>query len=237
MVTTDVAGLYPSIPHQTSLKALRAALDKTKTHKVPTGKLVKMAEFVLTNNYFQFSDEVYQQIPGTATGTKFAPPYACIFMDQVESKFLQTQKFEPLVWFRYIYDIFLIWTHGENHLKNCMMEFNNFNPNIKFTYEFSKASVNFLDLSVKLSDGKLQISLYVKPADRSQYFLFQASHPEHTKRSIVYSPTLRVSRTCSQEEDYKNYCYQMKSWSLRRSYLKHLIDTETRKVKFKSREN
>ena len=87
-----MAGLYPSIPHQTGLKALRAALDKTKTHKVPTGKLVKMAEFVLKNNYFQFSDEVYQQIPGTATGTKFAPPYACIFMDQVESKFLQTQK-------------------------------------------------------------------------------------------------------------------------------------------------
>ena len=56
-----------------------------------------MAEFVLKNNYFQFSDKVYQQISGTAIGTKFAPPYACIFMDQVESKFLQTQKFQPLV--------------------------------------------------------------------------------------------------------------------------------------------
>ena len=29
-------------------------------HKVPTGKLVKMAEFVLKNNYFQFSDKVCQ---------------------------------------------------------------------------------------------------------------------------------------------------------------------------------
>ena len=118
-----------------------------------------------------------------------------------------------------------------------MMEFNNFNPNIEFSYEFSEASVNFLDLNVKLSNGKLQISLYVKPADRSQYFHFQSSHPEPTKRSIVYSQTLRVSRTCSQEEDYKNYCNQMKSWFLRRSYLEHLIDTEMRKVKFKSREN
>ena len=49
------------------------------------GKLVKMAEFVLKNNYFQFSDKVYQKISGTAIGTKFAPPYACIFMNQVES--------------------------------------------------------------------------------------------------------------------------------------------------------
>ena len=51
---------------------------------------------------------MYQQILGTALGTKFAPPYACIFMDHVEDKFLQTQKFQPLVWFRYIDDIFLL---------------------------------------------------------------------------------------------------------------------------------
>ena len=204
LVTADVVGLYPSIPHQAGLEALREALDKRKTHKVPTSKLIKMAEFVLKNNYFQFSDKVYQQISGTAIGTKFAPPYACIFMDQVESKFLQTQKFQPLVWFRYIDDIFFIWTHGEKSLKKFMMEFNNFNPNIKFTYEFSEASINFLDLSVKLFNGKIQTSLYVKPTDHHQYFHFQSSHPKHTKNSIVYSQTLRVSRACSQEEDYKN---------------------------------
>ena len=146
MVTAVVVGLYPSVPHQAGLEALREALDKRKKHKVPTGKLVKIAEFVLKNNYFQFSGKVYQQIPETAIDTKFAPPYACIFMDQVESKFLQTQKFQTLVWFRYIEDIFFIWTHGENSLKNFMIELNNFNPNFKFTYEFSEASINFLDL-------------------------------------------------------------------------------------------
>ena len=161
LVTADVVGLYPSIPHQAGLEALREALDKMKTYEVPTRKLVKMAEFVLKNNYFEFSDKVFQQISGTAMGIKFAPPYACIFMDQVESKFLQTQKFQPLLWFRYIDDIFFIWTHGEN---------NNFSPNIKFTYEFSEASVSFLDLNVKFSNGKLQTSLYVKPTDCHKYF-------------------------------------------------------------------
>ena len=97
LITVDVVGLYTSIPHQAGLEVLREALDKSKTHKVPKGKLVKMAEFVLKNNYFKFSDKVYQQISGIAAGTKFAPPYACIFMDQVESKFLQTQKFQSPV--------------------------------------------------------------------------------------------------------------------------------------------
>ena len=56
-----------SIPHQACLEALKETLNKRKTHKVPTGKLVKMAEFVLKNNYFQFSDKVYQQISGVCS--------------------------------------------------------------------------------------------------------------------------------------------------------------------------
>ena len=46
-----------------------------------------LAQFVLMNIFFEFNN-VFQQISGTAIGTKFAPPYACIFMDQIETKFL-----------------------------------------------------------------------------------------------------------------------------------------------------
>ena len=49
-----------------------------------------MAQFVLKNNFFEFNNDAFQQISGTATGTKCAPPYACIFMDQIETKFLRT---------------------------------------------------------------------------------------------------------------------------------------------------
>ena len=53
-----------------------------------------MTEFVLKHNYFEFTEQVKLQISGTAIGTKFAPTYACIFMDDVESKFLKTQSFD-----------------------------------------------------------------------------------------------------------------------------------------------
>ena len=71
LVTADVVGLYPSIPHNTGLKALKGALDCRRNKKIPTGILVKMAEFVLTNNYFEFGQKVFHQISGTAIGTKF----------------------------------------------------------------------------------------------------------------------------------------------------------------------
>ena len=59
-----------------------------------------MAEVFLKNNYFEFNGQVKQKISGTAIGTKFTPTYTCIFMDDVESKFLETESLQPLIWFR-----------------------------------------------------------------------------------------------------------------------------------------
>ena len=66
-----------------------------------------MAEFILKNNYFEFNGKVKKQTLGTAIGTKFALPDAFIFLDQVQTEFLKTQKHKPLVWFHYT-DVFFI---------------------------------------------------------------------------------------------------------------------------------
>ena len=50
LVTADVVRLYPTIPHQARLEALRNALDENKF--ISTDDIVKMVEFVLKNNYF-----------------------------------------------------------------------------------------------------------------------------------------------------------------------------------------
>ena len=61
--------------------------------------------YTQTYVYFEFDSSVFRQIWGTAVGTKFD---ACIFMDQDETKFLETQVLKLLVWLRYIDDIFFI---------------------------------------------------------------------------------------------------------------------------------
>ena len=73
---------------------------------IPTEDQVKMAESVLKNNYFEFNSSFKHQISGTAIGTKFAPPCACIFMDYIEREFLKNEEIQPWIWFRYIDDIF-----------------------------------------------------------------------------------------------------------------------------------
>ena len=142
--------MYPSIPHEAGLKALREVLDNREEHTVPTSKLTKMTDFVLKNNYFEFNKQIKQKISGTAIGTKFVPPYACLFMDTIETTFLQTQELQPLVWFRYIDDIFFIWTHGEEELQTFLRSLNEFHTNIQFTYESSKESIALFLLTLKL---------------------------------------------------------------------------------------
>ena len=53
--------------------------------KIDTEELVIMAEFVLKSDYFEFNSKAKQQLSGTAFGTKFVPPYAYIFINQVET--------------------------------------------------------------------------------------------------------------------------------------------------------
>ena len=114
------------------LQSLRKRLNETGTCKVPTEEIISMAEFVLKNNYFELNEKVCKQISGTAIGTKFAPPYTCIFMDEMETNFLKTQQLQP---FRFIDDIFFMWTHGKEQLNLFLKDLNEFHPNLKFTYK------------------------------------------------------------------------------------------------------
>ena len=66
-------GLYPSISLEAGLKALREVLYKREQRTINTIELLRMADFVLKNNYFKFNEQIKQQISGTAIGTKFAP--------------------------------------------------------------------------------------------------------------------------------------------------------------------
>ena len=92
LVTANVIGLYPSMPHDAGLKALHEKSEERNDKSVPTADLVNMAHFVLNNNYFDFDSCIKQQISGTAIGTKFASPCACIFVDKVESAFLELEN-------------------------------------------------------------------------------------------------------------------------------------------------
>ena len=75
-----------------------------------------MEKFVLKNSSVEFNKKIKLQIFGTAICTKCVLTYACIFMDQVKTDLLETQKDKPFLQVRYIDNIFFIWTHDQEQL-------------------------------------------------------------------------------------------------------------------------
>ena len=51
-------------------------------------------------------------------GTKMAPAFANLFMGAFEDNALNNAPQRPLLWFRYIDDIFMIWLGSEEELSN-----------------------------------------------------------------------------------------------------------------------
>ena len=74
-----------------------------------TETLLELTEIVL-KNIFQLSSTL-KELRSTAIGIKFAPPYAIIFVADLEERVLKNIELKPRIWWRYIDDIFLIWEH------------------------------------------------------------------------------------------------------------------------------
>ena len=47
--------------------------------------------------------------------------YVSIFMDKLERDFLKYQELTPLFWYRYIDDVFFIWTHVQEKFTSFKM--------------------------------------------------------------------------------------------------------------------
>ena len=67
-------------------------LQEETSSKIFTKDLFKLAGFVFKNNFSEFNNEIKQQIFGITNGTKFAPPYAGIYMDRTKADFLKLQE-------------------------------------------------------------------------------------------------------------------------------------------------
>ena len=93
-----------------------------------------------------------------------APPYAIIFMASLEEYILSNSFLKSLFWWRCIDDIFMIWEHGEEKRQKFLESLNCYYPIIKFTAAYSRAKVDFLDVTVMKKGNQLFtiLHLYVK---------------------------------------------------------------------------
>ena len=205
LVTLDVASLYTNIPNIEGCQATLYSLDNFRDPRArPYNRyLLQLLEKVLTCNNFDFNGKHYLQVGGAAMGTKVAPAYANTFMGWYEDTHVYTYHRQPLLWKRFIDDIFVIWSHGEDALHLFIHHLNECMPSFKFEAETSRTEVHFLDVTVRLDpQGSISTTLYTKPTDSHNYVNYKSCHPKSCRNGIPYGQFLRLRRICSTEEDF-----------------------------------
>ena len=233
---------------------MKEALETRVDQTVPTEFLAELMELIVTTNVFEFNKELFLQLIGAAMGNRCIPNYANIFMDKLDKEAINNAAqfgngTHPLrLWKRFLDDIFAIWCGSVEDLEKFLNLLNTLHPTIKFTFSFTSPftcdisgphdcwchqskSVNFLDTTVSIKNGKIVTDLYKKPTDRCQYLLPSSCHPSFISKNIPYSLALRLIRICSEPETLELRLLELKEMLLGRDYRPGVIDSAIQRAK------
>ena len=95
-----------------------------------------------------------------------APLYSILFISELEEEIIKESEYKPYLPWKYVDDIIFLC---ENELKFFIDKINKVHPTIKFTAEWSKTSVNFLDVCISYIEELTETDLYAKPTDSHKY--------------------------------------------------------------------
>ena len=125
-------------------------------------------------------------------------------------------------------------------LHTLFNEMNKIHPTLKFTMNHTtpqheeneedkcecirQNSIPFLDTSLSIENGKVDVDLYKKETDRNQYLLRESCHPAGVTASIPFSLGLRIVRICTKTENRDKRLKELKGVLLQRNYPNSLID-------------
>ena len=206
LISLDVESMYTNIDLKNGLDAVSSAFENHEKTEI-FYSVLKLLELSLKNNDFEFNDNFFLQIRGTSMGKKFAPHYADIFMAKFERDALEKCPLKPLIYLRYLDDIFIVWTHGEKAFAEFLTIFNSHQPPIKFKAEIHNNSIDFLDTTIFKCPEKfdtLLTKVYFKPTDSHQLLFKTSFHPKHTFKGVLKSQIIRFYRICSREADFED---------------------------------
>ena len=238
IASADVDALYPSMDINTGLQLVKNFIEdldwQTTLKRV---FLIKAMEFVLTKGYIYFQGDIYQQTNGAAMGSPMIPPYANIFMYQLEKNTVHKYKNSGslLLYKRFIDDVLIITKDSDTtELRN---ELNNLHPSIKLTWSPPAKHCNFLDVIVSVKNGKLHTNVYQKHLNTYAYLPYHSYHTVAQKRGFIKGEAIRYARICTSEVDFK---LMVKLFTLRlqrRGYPLSFIERSLGKVQHKDKHN
>ena len=140
--------------------------------KPPSDYIRKVLELILGRNCFHFGNNYYLQKIGCAMGSS-SPEICDIALHDLENQILKQTNHILTSW-RYRDDILVIYNSTLENFKSLLHTMNQMHPTLKFTFETSDNSINYLDLTIFKGKrfhetGTLDTKVYTEPTETYQY--------------------------------------------------------------------
>ena len=207
LFSLDVKSLYTNIPIPAGIQCVKNIFEKFPDPERPDRQLLQLLDINLTRNDFEFNGQFYLQVKGTAMGKRFAPAYANIFMANWEEEVFNKCHIKPLKYYRYLDDIWGLWSGSESDFIEFMSILNAHDPSIQLTHELSHSTIDFLDTTVYkgpqfCSTSTFDVKVFFKKTDTHALLYRRSFHPRHTFGGLVKSQILRFHRICTRKSDF-----------------------------------
>ena len=112
LMSFDVKALFTSVPIQPAIQIIKKLLEEDKDLKQRTSMsvdhIVCLLEFCLRSTYFTFKGRFYEQQEGAAMGSPISPIVANLYMEDLETKAIQSAQNPPSFWRRFVDDTLTI---------------------------------------------------------------------------------------------------------------------------------
>ncbi|CAF3770084.1 unnamed protein product [Rotaria socialis] len=233
MYTFDITDLYTMIPQKESVLAVCEFLGRhgyKKIRGLSINTIKALFLHVFDNSYFVLQLpgiglKYYRQIKGGAMGSVCTQVLADIYVRKWENDFLQEQKQQKELYFRFRDDVFIITKLTSEQIERRLTELNEKDPNIKITWEGGKA-VDYLDVTTTIEIPNFKTTVFRKLAAQPYVLPFHSSHPKHITQNIPNAAALRATRICSHREDLRVELDKIRIMLLLNKYPPGFIDKQ-----------
>jgi hypothetical protein len=134
-----------------------------------------------------------------------SPSFANLFLGRLEERFLSNRSLKPILWCRFIDNIFMLWPHDKETL-NTFISTLHTSSSLSFTYAASTSEIIFENRRKNFTHfHKLLTLVHIKPTNKQQYVHYNSCHAFHTKRSLSRSLSIRGHGICNNPDSLDKF--------------------------------
>lgn len=187
LISLDVTALYTNVPIELVKHGIERRFNRIRQHtNLTLQDLFEAVDILMSETYFQFDNEYYQQIHGCAMGSSVSCLFADMVMHDLEIECLNNLDFRPVLYKRYVDDIIaIVPRHKVPTIEGI---FNSYDPRLQFTVEMEKERrIPFLELEIIIENNVILTNWYRKATASDRVLNFKSNHPINQKIAQVYN--------------------------------------------------